>query len=180
MKNVFLFFLELLKTVILALAIVIPIRYFIFQPFIVKGNSMEPNFKTGNYLIIDEITYRFRNPKRGEIVVFKYPGNEAQKYIKRVIGLPGETVEIFDGKIKITNEKGSFYLDESSYLRQSQTFGELKITLGEDEYFVLGDNRLSSYDSRMFGPVKRKEIIGRVILRLFPLNEIKLFLARNN
>jgi signal peptidase I len=97
------FFKEILQTVILALLIVLPIRLFIFQPFIVKGQSMEPTFEDGDYLIIDEITYRFREPKRGEVVVFKNPMNERQRFIKRIIGLPGETVEVSDGKIFISN-----------------------------------------------------------------------------
>jgi len=175
MKKVLDFFIELLKTVILALAIVLPIRFFLFQPFIVKGQSMEPNFENGDYLIIDEITYRFREPKRGEVIVFKFPKNERQRFIKRIVGLPGETIEISQGKIKIENEKGSFYLDESKYLSENYTVGEFKISLGKDEYFVLGDNRFHSLDSRAFGPIHKRQIIGRVILRLWPPNSIKAF-----
>jgi signal peptidase I len=106
MRKVLDFFIELIKTVVLALAIVLPIRLFLFQPFIVKGQSMEPNFDSGDYLIVDEITYRFRKPQRGEIIVFKLP--QGQRLIKRVIGLPGETVEISDVKINILNEKREF------------------------------------------------------------------------
>jgi signal peptidase I len=162
------FFKEILQTVILALLIVLPIRFFIFQPFIVKGESMEPNFYHGDYLIIDEITYRFREPKRGEVIVFKNPMNERQRFIKRIIGLPGETVEINNGKIFISNGEKKI-LDESSYLGVPFTTGNLQITLSKDEYFVLGDNRKFSLDSRKFGPIKKKEIIGRVLLRLWPI-----------
>jgi signal peptidase I len=161
------FFKEILQTVILALLIVLPIRLFIFQPFIVKGQSMEPNFEDGDYLIIDEITYRFREPKRGEVVVFKNPMNEHQRFIKRIVGLPGETVEISDGKIFISN--GEKKVLNEPYLNSSFTTGEIQITLGKDEYFVLGDNRQFSLDSRRFGPIRKKEIVGRVFLRLWPI-----------
>ncbi len=102
-----------IQVVILAAVIVIPIRYFVFQPFFVKGQSMEPNFENGDYLIIDEISYRLREPQRGEAIVFKYPKNPSQRYIKRIIGLPGETVEIKDGKITIYKEGVPQVLNES-------------------------------------------------------------------
>jgi signal peptidase I len=167
---------EILQTVILALLIVLPIRLFIFQPFIVKGQSMEPNFGNGDYLIIDELTYKFREPKRGEVIVFKNPLNQNQRFIKRIIGLPGETVEISEGKIYISNSEKRV-LDESSYLNSSFTLGDLKITLKKDEYFVLGDNRQFSLDSRKFGPVKKKEIVGRVLFRLWPIYSFAKFEA---
>jgi signal peptidase I len=162
------FFREILQTVILALLIVLPIRFYIFQPFIVKGQSMEPNFEDGDYLIIDELTYRLKEPKRGEVIVFKNPMNERQRFIKRIIGLPGETVKISDGKIFILKGEEKV-LDESRYLGFSFTSGNIQITLGKDEYFVLGDNRQFSLDSRRFGPIKKKEIVGRVLLRLWPM-----------
>ena len=98
MKKLLSFIWEIIKIVIIALAIVVPIRYFLFQPFFVKGESMEPNFQNGDYLIVDELSYRLREPERGEVIVFKYPRNISQRYIKRIIGLPGEAVEIKDGK----------------------------------------------------------------------------------
>jgi signal peptidase I len=162
------FFKEIIQTVILAILIVLPIRLFIFQPFIVKGQSMEPNFEDGDYLIIDELTYRFRAPKRGEVIVFKNPMNGRQRFIKRIIGLPGETIEISDGKIFISNGEKKV-LNESSYLNFSFTSGDLRISLSNDEYFVLGDNRQFSLDSRRFGPIKKKEIVGRVLVRLWPV-----------
>lgn len=169
MKNIFSFFWEIIKVVVLALVIVIPIRYFIFQPFLVKGQSMEPNFETGDYLIIDELSYRFRNPQRGEVIVFKYPQNPSQRYIKRIIGLPGETIEIKNNKVMINNKE----LDERNYLPISiQTPGNTLITLAENEYFVLGDNRLASYDSRRWGPLPKKDIIGRVLIRAWPLTAL--------
>lgn len=170
MKKILSFIWEITKIVIIAFLIVVPIRYFLFQPFIVKGESMRPNFETGDYLIIDQISYRFREPQRGEIVVFKYPQNSSQRYIKRIVGLPEETIEIKDGKIIIYQRDGqSWILNESSYLSDSIfTSGDIKITLAENEYFVLGDNRYFSADSRKFGPFPKKNIIGRVFLRVWP------------
>lgn len=161
---------EILKIIIIALVIVVPIRHFLFQPFIVRGASMEPNFHNGDYLIIDEISYRFKDPQRGEAIVFKSPSNPSQRYIKRIIGLPGETIEIREGKIIILKDKTSQILDESDYLpSSSQTLGDFKISLKENEYFVLGDNRPFSADSRKWGPLPRENIIGRVFLRAWPI-----------
>jgi len=159
------------KTLILALVIVIPIRYFIFQPFFVQGQSMEPNFENGDYLIVDELSYRFREPQRGEVVVFRYPQNPSLRYIKRIIGLPGETLEIKNGVITIyQGNSNKEVLDESNYLSPNlQTPGDLKMTLNEKEYFVLGDNRLASFDSRRWGTLPQKNIIGRVFFRAWPL-----------
>jgi len=169
MKGVLIFIWEIAKIVIIALLIVVPIRYFIFQPFFVRGQSMEPNFENGDYLIVDEISYRFKDPQRGEAVVFKYPGNLSQRYIKRIIGLPGETIEIEDGKVIIFSEEGSQILDESDYLFPSvSTPGDIRITLAGDEYFVLGDNRVSSSDSRRWGLLPREDIVGRVFFRAWP------------
>jgi signal peptidase I len=164
---------ELLITFLLALIVVIPIRAFLFQPFLVKGQSMEPSFYTGDYLIVDEITYRFRDPKRGEIIVFKYPQNEKQKFIKRVIALPGEEVEIKEEELLVKNEKGEIVYSEKN--SSNSIFGDLKIKLEKGEFFVLGDNRAHSLDSRYFGKVKKREIIGRVVLRLFPPQRIEAF-----
>jgi len=164
--------------VVIASVIVIPIRYFLFQPFFVKGQSMDPSFENGDYLIIDEITYRFRQPTRGEVVVFKYPQNLSQRFIKRIIGLPGETVEIKDGRVMIYSEGIKQILDESDYLSADLwTAGELKVNLGPNEYFVLGDNRDFSLDSRRFGLLDRAYIIGRVIIRAWPFAALTKFEA---
>jgi len=176
MKNLFAFIWEITKIVIIALVIVIPIRYFIFQPFFVKGQSMEPNFENGDYLIVDEISYRFQEPMKGEVVVFKYPNDPSQRYIKRIIGLPGETIEIENGKVIIFNENGSQILNELNYLPPGlQTIGDIRVSLDKDEYFVLGDNRASSSDSRRWGPLPRENIIGRVFLRAWPFTTITKF-----
>ena len=165
MKGVFLFIFEVIKIVVLALLIVIPIRYFIFQPFVIKGNSMEPNFHQGDYLIVDEISYRFKEPQRGDVVVFRYPQDTSQRFIKRIIGLPGETVSIEGGKITIGEGIEGRILDESTYLPRQNYFDNVSLSLKEDEYFVLGDNRFASFDSRKWGSLPRDYIVGRVILR---------------
>lgn len=172
------FVLEFLKILVISLAIVIPIRYFLIQPFYVKGASMEPNFYDYEYLIIDEISFRFREPQRGEVVVFRSPSNWYDYYIKRIIALPKERILIKDGEVYIYNEKfkNGIKLDESDYLESGvRTPGNIDLTLNKDEYFVMGDNRNSSLDSRSFGPIKRNQIIGRAWLRGWPLNRIKKF-----
>ncbi len=172
MKGFFQFLWEIIEIVVLALVIVLPIRYFIFQPFIVSGQSMEPNFEKGDYLIVDELSFRLREPKRGEVIVFKYPLNPRQRYIKRIIGLPGEKVTIEEGVVKINGE----VLDEKEYLPPYiKTDGVLELKLGENEYFVLGDNRPASHDSRRWGPLPRKFIIGRAFLRLWPIKALAKF-----
>ncbi|MBI1866482.1 MAG: signal peptidase I [Candidatus Staskawiczbacteria bacterium] len=171
-KKYFPFVFEVLKIFVIASVIVLPIRYFLFQPFIVKGESMVPNFQSGDYLIIDEISYKFKNPERGDIIVFKYPKDTSQKFIKRVIGLPGETVEIKDGKVTIYKDQKSQTLDEKYLPNPSGTIGTLKLILTADEYFVLGDNREFSYDSRVWGSVPAKNIIGKVFLRVLPVVNI--------
>lgn len=163
------FVLELAKIAIIAVVIVLPIRYFLFQPFIVKGESMAPNFATGDYLIVDEITYRFSEPQRGDVVVFKYPKDASQRFIKRIIGLPGETIRIEDGSVLILQGGTELVLQEQYLPVGLKTYGDANKTLGQDEYFVLGDNREYSFDSRSWGVVSRKDIIGRAFLRIFPI-----------
>lgn len=132
---------------------------------------MEPNFSNGNYLIVDEISYYFRNPSRGDVIVFKYPNDPSVFFIKRVIGLPNDRVVIRDGKIFINNQE----FKEDYFVSPVFTEGRLDVLLGGDDYFVLGDNRAYSFDSRNWGPVKLKNIIGLARLRILPINEIKAF-----
>jgi len=164
---------EFIKIIIIALIIVLPIRYFLFQPFIVKGDSMVPNFHSGDYLIVDEISYRMKNPQRGDVIVLKYPRDLSQRFIKRVIGLPGETVNVKDGKIIIYKDGKILNLDEKNYLPDlKNTEGNINTILADNEYFVLGDNRQYSYDSRSWGILPREDIIGRALLRIFPVTKI--------
>lgn len=138
---------DFFKFIFIVAIIVIPIRLWVAQPFLVNGASMEPTYDNGNYLIIDELSYHLKDPQRNDVIVFRYPKNPSQFFIKRIIGLPGETVNKNDGEI----------------------------TLGEGEYFVMGDNRDASSDSRIWGPVPEKLITGRVLVRLWPIKKIGLF-----
>lgn len=177
MKEAFKFIFEVLKVVVLALLIVLPIRYFIFQPFIVKGASMEPAFHDGDYLIVDEISYHLRNPKRGEVAILKNPDRPSVKFIKRVIGLPNERLEFHDSKITVTTSQGEKKALDETYLPSSFSTEGKEVYLSEDEYYVLGDNRAHSYDSRRFGPIKEKYFIGRALFRVFPPNAAAYFTA---
>ncbi len=172
------FLLEVMQIVIISAAIIVPIRYFLIQPFYVKGASMEPEFYDHEYLIIDEISYRFSDPARGDIIVFRYPRDPSQYFIKRVIGLPGETVEVTNGVVFVYNDQhpNGVELDEP-YLDPEFTAGHKRVTLGEGEYFVLGDHRDASLDSRSFGAVPSDLIVGKVWLRGLPINKITLFEA---
>lgn len=166
---------ELIKILAFAAIIVLPIRYFLFQPFIVKGDSMVPNFHSGDYLIVDEISYRFSSPGRGDVVVLRYPLDTTQRFIKRIIGLPGETVDINNGKITITQANGTSITLHESYIPTSlATDGSVHVTLGPDAFFTLGDNRPFSYDSRRWGVLPKEDIIGRAMLRIFPVTNLSL------
>ena len=176
LKKYFIFTFEIVKIALIALAIVLPIRYFLFQPFIVKGESMSPTFESGDYLIVDEISYRFGEPQRGDVVVFKYPKDTTQRFIKRVIGLPGETVVVQNGEVKVVTVNGeNITLDENYLPSDLKTYGDTNTTLKTNEYFVLGDNRTYSYDSRSWGVVSESYIIGRAFLRLYPVTELTTF-----
>lgn len=170
---------EVLQIVVIAVIIVIPFRIYIAQPFLVSGPSMDDTFANGEYLIVDELTYANRAPQRGEVVIFKYPLDTKKYFIKRVIGLPGETVEIKNDKVTIFNQANpkGLTLDEF-YVKKSETNlirSDVKVILGADEFYVLGDNRSVSSDSRIWGPVKTDLITGRPFLRLFPLSKINVF-----
>jgi signal peptidase I len=171
MKKVLLFIWEIVKISIIALIIVVPIRVFVFQPFFVSGASMEPNFHDYDYIIVDEISYRLGTPTRGDVIVFYNPNDGNKRLIKRVIGLPGETVKIAEGQVFVKSAEDNFYiLDESKYLPdKTKTAGYVETVIEENEYFVLGDNRTVSLDSRSFGPVKKDLIIGKNAFRLWPL-----------
>ncbi|MFA5359752.1 MAG: signal peptidase I [Patescibacteria group bacterium] len=180
-KNFFIYVFELVKVVAISLAIIIPVRYFLIQPFYVKGASMEPSFYDKEYLIIDEISYRFNTPERGDIIVFRYPRNPEEYFIKRIIGLPGEKVEIQDGSVYVYNKENPLGLKlEEPYLEAEQktyALSEEPVALSDSEYYVLGDNRNASKDSRSFGPVDKKLITGRVLLRGWPFNRVDVFSA---
>ncbi len=180
---------ETLYIVVISLIIVLPIRAFIAQPYVVSGASMDNTYQDGNYLIIDEISYRFQLPKRGEVIVLKAPASalELQKvpttktvyYIKRIIGLPGETVEINGDEVKIYNKENPDgkvlsepYVNIDKNVPSQFTDIKEKVTLKDNEYFVMGDNRHNSSDSRLWGILPKVNIIGKSFIRLFPFNEI--------
>ena len=165
-------FLELIRFAVIAVAIVIPIRLYVAQPFIVSGSSMVPTFENSEYLIVDEISYRLGNPARGDVTIFRYPNDPTKFYIKRIIGLPGETVKINQGVVTILNKENpeGFTLEEP-YIKDKGGSNK-ELVLKEKEYFVMGDNRGASSDSRSWGPVHRKFLIGRAFLRLFPVTKV--------
>ena len=165
---------EFVKVVAISLLVVIPIRTWIAQPFIVEGSSMEPNFHNGEYLIIDELTYAFKAPTRGDIIVFRYPLNPSDFFIKRIIGLPGETVEIKNSAILIQTRESdkALILDESYLPKNILTVPDETIKLEKDKYFVMGDIRIASSDSRIWGLLPAKNITGRVLIRLWPIDRI--------
>ncbi len=180
LSSALLFLWDILKLVILAFIIVWPIHHFIFQPFLVQGPSMEPNFFDREYLIIEEISYRFTGgPQRGEVVVFKSPSDPKDYLIKRVIGLPGERTVIKDGQITIYNNDYPMgvKLTEKYLYPGLSTGGDVDVQLTSGQYYVLGDNRTISLDSRSFGPIKRSGIVGRAWLRGWPLNRLTRFTA---
>lgn len=167
---------DFIRFAFIAALIVLPVRLFIAQPFVVSGASMVPTFDSGDYLIIDEVSYRFEPPKRGDVVVFRFPLQPKRFLIKRVVGLPSETVEMRDDAITIKNrEHPEGFLFEQGDISSSGRRAKQSVTLAEDEYFVLGDNRDQSADSRLWGPLKRELIVGRPLVQLLPLGEIGLF-----
>ena len=175
--NTGLFLLEFIKIAVLAAITVWLVRYFLFKPFYVKGASMEPTYQDNEYLIIDEISYRFHEPQRGDVIVFRYPYDPKEYFLKRVIGLPGERVKISGGQIIIYNTQHPEGVAVSEQYIPSQvvTEGDELVTLTNNEYFVMGDNRENSFDSRRFGPIDRSAIVGRVWFRGWPLNRMDFF-----
>lgn len=169
-------FLETIRFAVIALLIVLPIRFFIAQPFIVSGASMDDTFENNQYLIVDQVSYNFHQPERGDVVIFKYPLDPSKFFIKRVIGLPGETVVLSGLSVSIQNEKHPEGITlEEPYLDTVSKETYLTITLDENEYFVMGDNRDHSSDSRTWGVLPEENIMGRAILRLLPINNTGVF-----
>jgi len=175
MRSFFTSLIEVVEVLVVAIVSVLLIKTFLIQPFLVNGDSMEPNFSNGNYLLVDEISYRLREPERGEVIVFRYPENRSVFYIKRIIGLPGETIEIKGGQVKIYNNDfpEGFTASEDYLTDVTRTSGDLKVTLAEGDYFVMGDNRVYSFDSRKWGSLPEADIIGLVRFNLWPLNEAR-------
>lgn len=156
----------------LIFAALVSIRLFVAEPFLVYGSSMEPNFDTGDYLIVEEVTYKFKKPQRGDVVVLTPPNEPSKHFIKRIIGLPGETVIVKGKAVTIINKKypNGILLDEPYVTFQSDR--ESKNTLSDSQYFVMGDNRTVSFDSRSWGPLPAGNITGKALLRLYPFSHI--------
>jgi signal peptidase I len=179
---------ELVSFALIVIFIVLPIRLFVAQPFVVVGTSMQPTFESNDYLIVDELSYHFEAPKRGDVVVFKYDntygtsdtsdaqgGEDGSKFfIKRIIGLPGETIDIHNGKVTIINKANpnGFVLNEP-YEKEAPT-NSMTVTLDNSHYFVMGDNREVSFDSRSWGPMPASKLVGKVFLRLLPFSKLGL------
>ena len=170
--------LEIIKIVLISLIIIIAIRTYVMQPFFVSGKSMEPNFHDGDYLIVDELSYRLDEPKRGDVIIFRYPRNTKEFFIKRIVGLPEERVEIKDSKITIYNSENQkvITLDENIYIPlDTKTTGNYNISLKNDEYYVLGDNRNASADSRIWGVLEEHFIVGKAWIRAWPFGDFSVF-----
>lgn len=186
-------FAEMIRVFLLAVVIIIPVRVFLFQPFFVQGSSMDPNFADGQYLVISEFGYKqtrvgwgdtavtvrpFKEIVRQDVMVFRFPKNTEEFFIKRVIGLPGESIEIRKGKILIFNKEfpEGFVLNESAYLSPAVLTQDMaRVEIGPGQYFAMGDNRMFSYDSRVFGPIDKDKIIGRVLLRAWPIERFSMY-----
>jgi signal peptidase I len=167
-------FFELLRFIVIAAIIVIPFRMFIAQPFVVNGASMSPTFTTGQYLIVEHLTYRRSEPQRGDVIIFKYPLRPSDFYIKRIIALPGETITIQGSEVFIKKSGSSENLKlEEPYLLFTSN-NNISKTLADDEYFVMGDNRPNSSDSRTWGPLSQEHIVGKAFLRLLPLRTFEM------
>jgi len=169
------FFKEFFTFLIIALAIALPFRFFIAQPFIVSGSSMEPTFLDKEYLVVDEITYRFQPPQRGDVVIFKYPLDTSKYFIKRIVGLPGEHVVVEGNRVIIYNKENPQGFELSEPYIKYPSSKTSNTALKDDEYFTMGDNRDKSLDSRYWGPMPKKDLVGRAILRLFPPSKIGIF-----
>lgn len=169
--------LEFLKTVAIIVIIAFFVRFYLIQPFVVEGSSMEPNFHSGEYLLVDKVSYRFRDIKRGEVIVFHPPSRPNLNYIKRIIALPGDNVQIKDGEISVNGARlDEPYISGGETLIRNSFAANLTQKLGRDEYFVLGDNRDHSSDSREIGAVPRHNIVGRAWLVVFPIRYFGLVL----
>ena len=166
-----LFVYDVFKTVSTVLGVAFLIRFFLIQPFYVSGPSMEPNFHNNEYIIVDQMTYRFTAPKRGDVIVFKWPENIAISFIKRIIATPGETVDVHDGHVFITTKTNNNPVELKESYINVDTGNDVRRTLGKDEYFVMGDNRNNSSDSRIWGPVARHLIIGKVWVVIYPFSD---------
>jgi signal peptidase I len=165
---------EFLRYAIIAMLIVVPFRIYIAQPYIVSGSSMDPTFKDGDYLIVDQLSKRFSLPERNSVLIIKYPLNTKKFFIKRLIAFPNEQVSIKDGVVTVINEQNPEGVVIDSSFVAFEKKDNFYLELGENEFFVMGDNRAGSSDSRIWGPLPKENIVGKPILRLLPVNNISI------
>ncbi|TSC70670.1 MAG: signal peptidase I [Parcubacteria group bacterium Gr01-1014_46] len=172
---------EIITIIVIVFGIIIPFRVYVAEPYLVDGRSMDPTFETGDYLIIDKISALAKHPERNAVVVFNATnaGQPKKSFIKRIIGLPGETVIVRDNTVTIINvENPNGFVLEQPYVTHESTQNVEK-KLGDNQYFVMGDNRKDSYDSRYWGPLDEKYILGRPIIQLLPVSSIGLMPGKN-
>jgi len=170
------FLLDTLEIITTAFAIFVVLFLFVVQIHEVNGNSMLPNFQDHEYVLTDKLTYKFRNPRRGEVVIFKAPPHPRDEYIKRLIALPGEKIKIKNNQIIIYNQEHptGFVLNENYLTDEVVTRGKSEIppdkivAIPEGHYLVFGDNRENSSDSRHWGEVKEEYLVGRAVVRIWP------------
>jgi len=163
------FFMDILEVIVFAVGIFLIVYLLILRPHKIKGQSMHPNFPDGEYLLTEKVSYYKHDPERGDVIVFKPPISE-DEFIKRIIGLPGETVMVLNGKLYVNDkELNEDYIkvdtNPSSFLSEGERY-----TVPEDNYFVVGDNRPHSSDSRAWGPITKKVITGKAWLVYFPFS----------
>jgi signal peptidase I len=165
---------ETVRYALIAALIIIPVRTFIAQPFVVSGNSMFPTFHSGEYLVVDETAKYTGDYHRGDVVILRYPNDPSKFFIKRIIGLPGETVTILNGVVSITSATRTDPLILNEPYVKNPKIDSSSRTLDNQEFFVMGDNRAQSSDSRVWGPVPRRLMDGKALVRLFPVTAIAL------
>jgi len=165
---------EMLETIVFVGSLFIVVYLFIIQPNQIKGASMEPTFQDGNYIFTSKVTYKLRKPIRGDVVVFYAPRNPELEYIKRIVGVPGDTVMIAGGEVYVNGVQiNEPYISNKTAITLSGSISENQpIIVQPDHYFVMGDNRPRSSDSREFGPIPSSSFVGQVFYRYFPLNEM--------
>lgn len=168
------FFLDILEVFVTSFAIFLFVYLLILQPHKIKGNSMEPNFHDGEYLLTDKLSYRFKEPARGDVIVFKPPVSQEDEYIKRIIALPGETISIKNGKFYINGKMLIENYIPSSIYTKGKTFlpNDKEITVPQGSYFVAGDNRESSSDSRYWGFITKGDISGKAWFIYWPIKSM--------
>jgi len=171
LRTVWAFVLDFIETIVVSLAIFALVYLFLFQPHQVEGRSMEPNFQNGEYILTDKVSYRFREPERGDVVVFHSPQDERVDFIKRIVGVPGDTIEVRTGYVYINGQKMEEpFINDPGRVAQGRFLRENAVVeVPPGQYIVMGDNRLHSSDSREWGFVTRDEIVGRAFFRYWPM-----------